>query len=465
MNVYYEFKDLPDKTTPLKSETLNKIQTDIKNDISNINNNIDGITNMVISMNRSKADIDSVYTKQESDNKYANAIKQELVKVKEAQIYSTGVNLQNVEIFGESTQETREGYNLLKYPYASTFTDTIFTDNRDGTITLNGNLESNTSKYFVRNYFVKAGTYTFVTGLGKNINLPNTCYFLIKKSTETGYIVQGARKDTEFTLDADSNIDISMIFISGNYNNVLLKPMLILGTEEKPYEQYGESPNIDYPSPINSIVENINYTCSNGNSNINTIIELPEGVELCGLSNGVEDYIDSTGIIHKNIKSYILTGNENWAKSEFSTEEFSVFYSTDAIKSIEGSFILCTNFKVVNGIGNSVPTQEGISYTTQNLGLRVSINSSKASTLEEFKELLRTNNIKIYYACTDEEKTTQSLANTEKAKLQNLQTFEGMNNITTNATISAVYNTDTKNYIDSKFNALAEQVLNIVGGN
>ena len=459
--------DAVDYSEKLKNALVTKFDKD-NNTINIINDTIDGISNMLISINRTKADANSVYTKKESDNKYANAIKQELTKAKEAQINSTGANLQNVQFFGESVQETREGYNLLKYPYASLFTDTIFTDVGDGTIKLNGTLEANTSKYFVRNYFVKAGTYTFLTGLGRDINLPNTCYFLVKKSTETSYIVQGARKDTEFTLDVDSNIDISMIFISGTYNNVLLKPMLISGTitsaEEKVYEQYGAMPSIDNPSLIRSITGTINYkTIKEENEKI-TSIEIPEGIELYSTQN-IADVVDNTGIIHKNIKNYTLTGNENWAKSSFSTEEFSVFYSTNTISSLEGSYILCTHFKVVNGIGNSEPTQEGISYTAPNLGLRISISTAKSNTVEEFKELLKNNTIKIYYACIDEEKTTQSLVETEKTKLQNLATFTGINNITSNAPLSATYNIDTKIYIDSKFNTLAQQILNIVGGN
>lgn len=232
---------------------------------------------------------------------------------------------------------------------------------------------------------------------------------------------------------------------------------------------FGEStqeaePNIDNLSPITSITGTINYKAIKEENEKITSIELPEGIELCSTQN-IADIVDNTGIIHKNIKNYTLTGNEDWAKSGFSTEEFSVFYSTNTINSVEGSYILCTHFKVINGIGNSVPTQEGISYTAPNLGLRISISTAKANTVEEFKELLKNNTIKVYYACTEGEKTTQNLDETEKAKLKNLETFEGINNITSNAPISAVYNTDTKSYIDSKFNDLAQQILNIAGGN
>ena len=511
-------------------------------------------------------------------NNSANAIKQEFNKIKEAQINSTGANLQNVQFFGESVQETREGYNKLKYPYASLFTDTIFTDVGDGTIKLNGTLENNTSKYFVKNYFLKAGTYTFVTGLGKDINLPNTSYLLIKKSTESSFLVRGARKDTEFTLDADSNIDISVIYVAGAYNNVLLKPMLILGTEEKPYEQYGAMPSIDYPSPISSITNidykatgknifdgemelgsinwatgefedntncirsknyievaegqyyafsnsrnythnvycydknkqfisaeavanntsyqipaNIKYirfrtTQGNVENNLDTdfqiekgsavtdfeaykekttAITLPEGAELCSLPNGVVDCVDSTGIINKKIGKMVLDGTGTYGFFPNYPGEGYCYYYEDArfkIKKVTGidyKHSLCTHFTNVYSVWAYDTSKIGTYSDHPTLPRKYFV--SDKPTLEEFKAQLAELQPVLIYELAEE--TTQNLAETEKTKLQNIETFEGVNNITSNAPISAVYNTDTKAYIDSKFNTLAQQLLNIVGGN
>ena len=542
-----------------------------------------------------------------TDNKYANAIKQELVKVKEAQINSTGANLQDVQLFGEGVQEAREGYNKLKYPYASLFTGTIFTDVGDGTIKLNGTLENNTSKYFVKNYFLKAGTYTFVTGLGKDINLPNTSYLLIKKSTESSFLVKGTRKDTEFTLDVDSNIDISVIYVAGAYNNVLLKPMLILGTEEKPYEQYGAMPSIDYPSPINSIT-NVDYkiigknmapanvetktisgvSVKNNNDGTYTLngtttgersfgfyakseeqkvnlkegktyklvvkefsgsktagsvtsavrkdtgelvynyitqgspvvtatynstvefinlyvsgagvvfdnyrlgimlieqgeneefeaykektttITLPEETELCSLPNGVADYIDSEGVLHKKIDKMILNGVGNYGSFTNYTGEGFCYYLEDRRFKVPTANAdnnelyyknsLCTHFTNVYAVWHL--NNGKIGKYSDHIELPRKYFISDKPTLEEFKAQLAELQPVLIYEKVEE--TTQNLAETEKEKLQNIETFEGINNIISNAPISAVYNTDTKSYIDSKFNTLAQQILNIAGGN
>lgn len=504
----------------------------------------------------------------------------EFIEQKEVQIEAAESTLQNVQFFGESVQKTREGYNKLKYPYASLFTDTIFTDVGDGTIKLNGTLENNTSKYFVKNYFLKAGTYTFVTGLGKDINLPNTSYLLIKKSTESSFLVKGTRKDTEFTLDVDSNIDISVIYIVGAYNNVLLKPMLILGTEEKPYEQYGAMPSIDYPSPINSIT-NVDYKIigknaiydtfsktkgfitykvakenvtknmtfsgiinenlkanvyfsvdskilSSGEINIvknikfskvinltdeilkllpssqnifiqiynnqidfsnfddieimlepgtiltdyeaykekTTTITLPKGTELCSLPNGVVDCVDSTGVIHKKIGKIAL-GTQNWSiyQSEANADRYYCF--TSDVDSLIKEYPTQNTYNFCN-IAQSVEmllTSTAVDKDSFCIGyqgtarLRFMLKKDVIDAQEGDTLSAKLNNLFIsknaYILAENIEETTQNLAETEKTKLQNLETFEGINNITTNATLSAEYfrNIDLNKAFETKTSA------------
>lgn len=498
-------------------------------------------------------------------------MEEKLYKIKkgsEFNFYSTEPSATINKIVGETTQKTREGYNKLKYPYASLFTDTIFTDVGDGTIKLNGTLENNTSKYFVKNYFLKAGTYTFVTGLGKDINLPNTSYLLIKKSTESSFLVKGTRKDTEFTLDVDSNIDISVVYVAGAYNNVLLKPMLILGTEEKPYEQYGAMPSIDYPSPINSIT-NVDYkiigknmapanvetktisgvSVKNNNDGTYTLngtttgersfgfyakseeqkvnlkegktyklvvkefsgsktagsvtsavrkdtgelvynyitqgspvvtatynstvefinlyvsgagvvfdnyrlgimlieqgeneefeaykektttITLPEGAELCSLPNGVEDCVDSTGVIHKKIGKMVLdgTGNNYGMFRNYTGQGYCYYYEDTRIKvqevtSSNYKHSLCTHFKNVYA---NYAYNTGIGTYSDHPTLPRKYFISDKSTLEEFKAQLAELQPVLIYELAEE--TTQNLAETEITKMQIFPVIIGENNLT-----------------------------------
>ena len=507
-------------------------------------------------------------------------MEEKLYKIKkgsEFNFYSTEPSATINKIVGKTTQETREGYNKLKYPYASLFTDTIFTDVGDGTIKLNGTLENNTSKYFVKNYFLKAGTYTFVTGLGKDINLPNTSYLLIKKSTESSFLVKGTRKDTEFTLDVDSNIDISVIYVAGAYNNVLLKPMLILGTEEKPYEQYGTMPSIDYPSPINSIT-NVDYkiigknmapanvetktisgvSVKNNNDGTYTLngtttgersfgfyakseeqkvnlkegktyklvvkefsgsktagsvtsavrkdtgelvynyitqgspvvtatynstvefinlyvsgagvvfdnyrlgimlieqgeneefeaykektttITLPEGAELCSLPNGVEDCVDSTGVIHKKIGKIAL-GTQNWSIYQSETNADRYYCFTSDVDSLIKEYPTQNTYNFCN-IAQSVEmllTSTAVDKDSFCIGyqgtarLRFMLKKDVIDAQEGDTLSAKLNNLFIsknaYILAENIEETTQNLAEIEITKMQIFPVIIGENNLT-----------------------------------
>ena len=198
-----------------------------------------------------------------------------------------------------------------------------------------------------------------------------------------------------------------------------------------------------------------------------TTITLPEGVEMCGLPNGVADYIDNKGILHKRIDKMVLDGTGNYGSFPGYTGEGYCYYCEDArfkiknVTSINYKHSLCTHFTNVYSVWAYDTSKIGTYSDHPTLPRKYFI--SDKPTLEEFKAQLAELQPILLYEKVEE--TTQNLAETEKTKLQNLETFEGINNITNNAPLSATYNTDTKSYIDSKFNDLAQQILNIAGGN
>lgn len=209
---------------------------------------------------------------------------------------------------------------------------------------------------------------------------------------------------------------------------------------------------------------------------IKTTIALPEGVEMCGLPNETADYIDSTGVIHKNILKIAL-GTQNWSvyQSEGNADRYYCFTSDidSLIKeySTQNTYNFCNVAKSLGMLLTSTVVDKdsfciGYQGTAK---LRFMLKKSDIDAQEGDTLSVKLNNLFIsknaYILAENIEETTQNLAETEKEKLQNIETFEGINNITSNAPISAVYNTDTKNYIDSKFNTLAQQILNMVGGN
>ena len=380
-------------------------------------------------------------------NDVANAIKEEITKVKEAQINSTGANLQNVQLFGESVQEaepsidypspissiTNIDYKIIgKNAIYDTFLKTkgfitykVAKENVTKNMTFSGIINENLKAniYFsVDSKILSSGEINIIKNIkfSKVINLTDEILGLVKNSQNI------------FLQIYNNQVDFS------NFNDKEI--MLEHGTVLTDYEPYKE---------------------------VKTTIALPENVELCSLPNGVVDCVDSTGVIHKKIGKMILDGTGNYGSYRGYTGEGYCYWYEDArfkiknVTSINYKHSLCTHFKNVyaNYLNNT-----GIGTYSDHPTLPRKYFVSDKSTLEEFKMQLAELQPTLIFELAEEE-TTQNLAETEKEKLQNIETFEGINNITSNAPISAVYNTDTKSYIDSKFNTLAQQILNIAGGN
>ena len=614
--------DAVDYSEKLKNALVTKFDKD-NNTINIINGNIDGISNMVISIYRSKADANSVYTKKESDNKYANAIKQELTKAKEAKINSTGANLQNVQLFGESMQEAREGYNYFNTKRnvgTSTNTQVTIIDNNNikaattqeekwkSTGFLIDNLEPNTD------YFLKAN-------IENSNSLITNNYCVISNYTTGTQLKAGYELETGITsntgdLEEGQSIQIAFSATSATaaINTATFSDIFLVenADKEKKYEDFGAMPSIDYPSPISSIT-NVDYkiigknmapanvetktisgvSVKNNNDGTYTLngtttgersfgfyakseeqkvnlkerktyklvvkefsgsktagsvtsavrkdtgelvynyitqgspvvtatynstvefinlyvsgagvvfdnyrlgimlieqgeneefeaykektttITLPEGAELCSLPNGVVDCVDSTGVIHKKILKIAL-GTQNWSiyQSEANADRYYCF--TSDVDSLIKEYPTQNTYNFCN-IAQSVEmllTSTAVDKDSFCIGyqgaarLRFMLKKDVIDAQEGDTLSAKLNNLFIsknaYILAENIEETTQNLAETEIKKMQNLETFEGINNITSNAPISAVYNTDTKSYIDSKFNTLAQQILNMVGGN
>ena len=460
-NLYYEFKDLPDKTTPLKSETLNAIQKSIKNDIKDLNNNItdindnlDSISNMVISINRSKADANSVYTKKESDNKYANAIKEKITKVKEGQINSTGANLQDVQFFGESVQETEPSVDNPSPITSITGTINYKTTGKnifDGEMEL-GSINWATGEFEDNANCIRSKNYTEVV---------EGQYYAFSNSRNYTHNVYNYDKNKQFiSAEAVANNTSYQITTDVKY----IRFRTTQGTVEN---------NLDTGFQIE---KGSTVTSFEPYKEKRTTIQLPEGEELCSLPNGVVDCVDSTGVIHKKILKIAL-GTQNWSiyQSEANLDRYYCFTSDvdSLIKEYptQNTYNFCNIAQSVEMLLTSTEVDKD-SFCIGYQGaarLRFMLKKDVIDAQEGDTLSAKLNNLFIsknaYILAENIEETTQNLAETEKAKMQNLETFEGINNITSNAPISAVYNTDTKSYIDSKFNTLAQQISNMVGGN
>lgn len=154
-------------------------------------------------------------------------------------IDSADNNCKSVEIFGESTQETRKGTNVLPYPFADTTKTTngiTFTDNGDGTITVNGTATANA--YFSLQTNAEYGATISGAGTGTN-----GTYAVPVTGSTTAYMYYNTNNKI-LSLGVNAGVTI---------DNLLFKPQVALGTEVPEWEQYGQKPSPDFPSEIESV--------------------------------------------------------------------------------------------------------------------------------------------------------------------------------------------------------------------
>ena len=161
-----------------------------------------------------------------------------------------------LEIGGNQQQEIREGYNLLDLSNFSTQTKNgvTATKNEDGSIKLVGTNSGDTFNINLSTINGEIGDY-IASGVTEG---SRETYFLgiVKPGVKT--FAEVTNGSSNFSLTEETTIAANIYIVKGATINTTIYPMLIKGTENKPYEQYGASPSIDYPSPVKSVGDNVN---------------------------------------------------------------------------------------------------------------------------------------------------------------------------------------------------------------
>ncbi len=228
-------------TTAEKLKYLNETKAEIKNALETPYNVMRDYPELI------KKYIDNQPTKVVTDGICGNAV---------------DVPVKTIETNGNIRQETTEGYNILqnivhKNDENYTTNGITFTKNNDGSIVANGTATANTKYYFVSEggtrENIKAGTYR-ITGCPSG------------GSTSSYRLVIGITRVEEKYDDGNGiNITVSSdntyyfaIFVHGGQtvSNLVFKPMIASGTEDRPYEPYTggiPSPSPDYPQEITSV--------------------------------------------------------------------------------------------------------------------------------------------------------------------------------------------------------------------
>lgn len=182
-----------------------------------------------------------------------------------------------VDVRGNSKQATREGYNeLLQNRRTNTTTKGItVVYNEDGTIKASGAATDNTDiplcgqwDSTVVQFVLKKGTHR----LNLWTNVPTL--FLVK-----GTSAKSLSNQKDLVLTEDYEVTNAFLRIAkGASINATIKPLLYLYEgQDKPYEQYGASPSLDYPSKIETVKGSVKVTSCNKNFFINTAKNVTRG--------------------------------------------------------------------------------------------------------------------------------------------------------------------------------------------
>lgn len=163
-------------------------------------------------------------------------------------------------------QKTREGYNKIGLKDAKGSINGLEYEVKDGVITLNGTLNNSISNYSIT-------TVDLDNALDFNADSYKMKWYAEGKlPKEKGNTVgigayyhnfidftSGNTVTHNITINGDDSIKINIVNGEGvTFNNVKIKLMIVEGTEDKPYEQYGVSPSPGYPSEVETVGSNIN---------------------------------------------------------------------------------------------------------------------------------------------------------------------------------------------------------------
>lgn len=167
-----------------------------------------------------------------------------------------------IGIGGNQKQETREGYNQLKNEGTTqTLNNVTITKKEDETLVVNGTATEDFTFSIKRNIELEDGEQYKLSGCPNGGDEKKYALTINQYYENQSHFRQDYGDGVNFTyngsLPINNNIYIRL-FKGITYNNLIFKPMIVKGTEQKPYEQYGASPSPDYKSEIESVGSNVN---------------------------------------------------------------------------------------------------------------------------------------------------------------------------------------------------------------
>ena len=252
-----------------------------------------------------------------------------------------GNAISNVQLKGDTTQQTYSGKNLTPYPYNGSGNGhgVTFTPNSDGTIIMNG-----------QNDNVGQTTYGLFVNSQSPITLPAGTYYFIPTSDSAirymmydGTSYYGFNSGNSFTRTFSTNVSIRQIYVIVNqgetvtFNNTKIYPMLTttanptVGSYE-PYVGGIPAPNPSYPQAVNTVtgIQVVNIT--DGDSQSQSYELDLRGKNLWNSSAFEPDWISNTGELNEDSNNalfdYIqVSANTDYTASFSGAETLQISYA------------------------------------------------------------------------------------------------------------------------------------------
>lgn len=222
---------------------------------------------------------DIVYVKEELETEInelqkdiqANSIIEETEQAKSLYIDDATDSRGKIKVEGNVEQETRSGKNKLDLTKMETKTanGVTCTNNKDGSITLNGTCTANNTVFYIQSGIKVKVNKTTISVYLKNGTITSSKNPSLRLATEDySYIcntalknLSGSNTTVKSTVsDKDGEKLTATIRIEEGdvYNNFTIRAMVTDDPEDLVYEEYGTSPSINFPSKVQCLGSNIN---------------------------------------------------------------------------------------------------------------------------------------------------------------------------------------------------------------
>lgn len=321
-----------------------------------------------------------------------------------------------------------------------------FSTEEDGTIILNGRCTG--SFNLMTECYLPKGNYSLYAGVEGS--LPDTYTLIDVFDNKLGKQILKIQNNEPDAIDKKQIKNTGIyehrirIEIGFNYDNVKIKPMLIIGQEKIPYVVPKRKINVvSIPNPLRGIPVDSggNYTDAEGQQ------------WLC-------DYIDrERGKYVQCVGKYECTGNENLVYQQ----EYNTFALDFGGTGVENRVCICDRFFSKQGINPQIADYLccGFHPLSQysNYFYFKAIGEIHFTLVSDFKKWLSNNPTTIIYQFKT---PTETDLTPDQIAALNLSTYQGITNIGTDTMpqvgVEVEYIADTKTYID---NAIAEAIAAI----